>query len=346
MPTLFTGAPGRTLYTFLPALVLLAASCASAGQQGNTTTSTSQAPTPADIAPPSGAQQADRFAAERALGADCSGSWISDPPLQRVACYGMLPAHVAAFLRTIPDSHPHLAAEFREEQAAKKQRFVFVEGYGERPDVLASIYGTSAFWIRSFEGPDPDVTVYVVYGPGCDDSPRMRPRSIGEGCLPGHPYVVRAIRIYRVRSGKAPEDVTSELAPPAPVLTPAERERYGIYIRPPEEGDAHDNDVGLDIRGLDTTPVMRWVIAPAEEGDYEKPHIPDSDPRGFLRQAHFGFLVWTGMRFELRERIPLTLWACGVGDAGGGDCLERFAGGLDPYLIEGPTSATQEGDTP
>src|SRR5690606_30110631 len=136
-----------------------------------------------------------RFAAEAALGGDCSRWWISEPPMQDSACYGMLTAHVAAFLRTTPDSHPHLDAEFREEHAATTQRFGVVEGCGKRPVALASIHSTRAFWLRSCEAPDPDVTVYVVVGPGCEYDPRCHERGYDEGCLPGYPAVMREIRI-------------------------------------------------------------------------------------------------------------------------------------------------------
>src|SRR5690606_35786895 len=124
-------------------------------------------------------------------------------------------------------------------------------------------------------------TVYVVYGPACADDPHGHARSIGDGCLPGHPGVVRDIRIYRVRAGSAPEDVTKELAPPPPVLTAAESTRYGPHLRPPEQGAAESTDIGLDVTRLDQVPVMRWVLRPAVEGDYDAPALPESDPRAF-----------------------------------------------------------------
>lgn len=162
-------------------------------------------------------------------------------------------------------------------------------------------------------------------------------RSIDEGCLPGAPHVVRELKIYRMASDGIPEDVTRKIAPAPPTLTPEERARYGIYLRPPEEGGALDADIGLDVRRLATTPVMRWTIDPPEEGDYVRPRIPDSDPKGFMQLAHFGFLVWTGERFELREKVPLLLWACGIGRQDDG-CTAGYRG--DPYLPEdGPAVA-------
>lgn len=350
MPRLRPGPRGRMRSAALSALVLLAASCGASEQRTDAAAPSRQA-SPADGESSSASDKTSRFAAEEALGADCSRRWISEPPMQDSACYGMLPAHVAAFLRTIPDSHPHLDAEFREEQAATKQRFVFVEGYGKRPDVLASIHSTSAFWIRSFEGPDPDVTVYVVFGPGCEYDPRSHERGYDEGCLPGYPAVMREIRIYRIRSGEAPEDVTSELAPPAPVLTAEERRRYGVHLRPPEDGGAGDLDVQLDVTRLDQVPVMRWVLRPAMEGDYEAPPISAADPRAFVEYetpghiAHFGFLVWNGTRFELRESVPVHLWPCRSVQYAKHVCGAGYDAAGDRYLIEAPGRTPAGGRT-
>lgn len=256
------------------------------------------------------------FALEEAMGAECDDKWISEPPFQDSACYGMLPEHVAAFIRAIPDGHPYLSAEQREEAARSKQIFRAVKGYGERPDILAGIEHYGAFWIRSLEGPDPEVTVYAVYGPSCNDDPLLKRRFVGDGCLPGAPYVLRELKIYRVRAGERPEDVSSELAPQPPRMTPSERERYGIYLRPEEEGPALDTDIGLDVTRLAHVPVMRWVLRPVQEGEHEAPSMPESDARAFLDYdwrdyaAHFGFLVWNGQRFELRETVSSDLWPC------------------------------------
>ena len=351
MHSLHPGAPaGRMRSVVLSALVLLAASCGASGQHADATVPPRPAP-PADGESSSASDKTSRFAAEEALGADCSRRWISEPPMQDSACYGMLPAHVAAFLRAIPDSHPYVHEAYREQQAGKKLRFVFVEGYGERADVLASIDGSSSFWIRSFEGPDPGVTVYVVFGPGCDDDARSHERAYGEGCLPGYPAVMREIRIYSVRPGEAPEDVTSELAPPAPVLTAKERRRYGVHLRPPAEGGAGDLDVQLDVTRLDQVPVMRWVLRPTVEGDYEAPPIPAADPRAFVEYespghiAHFGFLVWNGTRFELHESVPPDLWPCRSVQYARHVCGAGYEAARDRYLIETPRRAPAGGRT-
>ncbi len=286
-------------------------------------------PVAEDPPAPAASDTGNPFAVEEALGASCRPNFGGDPPLQGAACYGPLPEHLQSLLRNLPDTHPHLSRDEREEAAAKPQWFRAVAGYGTRPDFLAQLHHFGQLWVRSFEGPDPDTTVYMVYGPSCTYD-RDAPRDVR--CLPGAPATIREVRVYRVRGSGLPEDATSLLAPPAPTLTAAERARYGVYLRPPEEGEAVDTDIGLDVGRLDTTPVMRWVINPPEEGDYERPRIPDSDPRGFFQQAHFGFLVWTGERFELRERIPLRLWVCGVAGPCDARSLEGYGG--DPWLTE------------
>lgn len=110
----------------------------------------------------------DWFAAERAIGAECDSAAVTDAPLEDTACYGSLPEHVASLLRNLPDSHPFLSAAERREAASTQQKFKAVGGLGKRRDVVAVIQHFSPFWVRSFEGSDPETTVYLVYGPDCD----------------------------------------------------------------------------------------------------------------------------------------------------------------------------------
>lgn len=290
------------------------------------------------------AQMSQRhFALEEAMGAQCDARWIGEPPLQDSACYGVLPEHVAAFIRRIPDGHPYLSMELREEAASKKQRFRAIRGSGERPDILAVVETYGTFWIRSFEGPNPEVTVYVVYGPSCSDDPSLR-IPVSAACLPGEPYVTRELRAYRVQGAGEPTDVTTELLPQPPTMTPEEKSRYGIYLRPEEEGPAADIDIGLDVTRLTQVPVMRWVLRPVQEGDHEAPDMPASDPRAYLDfdwrdyAAHFGFIVWNGQRFELRETVSSDLWPCRSVQFGRRVCGAGSENSIDRYLTpaDGP----------
>ena len=286
------------------------------------------------------------FALEEAMGAQCDARWVTEPPLQDSACYGILPEHVARFIRAIPEGHPYLSAALREEAASEKQRFRAIRGSGDRPDILAVVETYGTFWIRSVEGRDPEVTIYVVYGPSCSDD-RLRRGSAGERCLPGEPYVTRELRAYRVRGGGEPEDVTRELLPQQPTMTPGEKSRYGIYLRPEEDGLAADIDIGLDVTRLAQVPVMRWVLRPVQEGEYEAPSMPASDPRAFLdydwrdHAAHFGFVAWNGERFELRETVLSDLWPCRPVQPGRRVCGAGSERAVDRYLTTGDEEAGQ-----
>lgn len=266
-------------------------------------------------------------------GADCGGGAITDPPLADVACTGALPAHLAWFLRNMPDTHPFLTAPEREQAAQSRQSFKAVKGLGLRPDIVAVIHHYSLFWIRSFEGPDPDITVYMVYGPDCDASTALA-RDANRRCRPSSTYS-REFTLYRVRKGQRPEDVTHTLAPSLPRMSKQERRRYGVYVLP--EGEASDADIKLDVSRLVHVPVLRWVLRPVQEGEYQPPDMPATDPRAFKDQdwgtgsvAHFGFLVWNGRRMELHEKVSSSFWPCRSSNPK--VCSQGYDSSIDRYL--------------
>ena len=277
------------------------------------------------------------FAMER--DADCGSSAITDPPLADIACSGELPEHMAWFVRNMPDSHLFLTASEREEIARSPQSFKVVNGLGRRQDVVTVISHYSLFWVRSFEGPDPDVTIYLVYGPDCGASPAFATdptKPTKKKCRPADSYL-RDFSLYRVVKGTMPENVTSMLMPPFPRMSETERRRYGVYLR--SQGEASDADIKLDVSRLVRTPVLRWVVRPVQEGDYEPPDMPASDPRAFIdyewgnrNVAHFGFLAWNGRRMELRETVPDVLWPCRTRGSGPRDCAPGYDGRADRYL--------------
>ncbi|MGY1408167.1 hypothetical protein ACW5EG_01090 [Luteimonas sp. A611] len=334
----------------LAAALALAALTAACGELPSAPPANQAPPSSGDTPPqaaldPAPTDASAYFAIEEALGAECDEKWISEPPLQDAACYGMLPEHVASFIRAIPDGHPYLSAEQREEAAGTKQVFRAVRGYGVRPDFTVGIENFGSFWIRSFEGPGPDSTVFMVYGPDCILNWNA-PRDVE--CVAGAPATVREFRLYRVQNGHPPVDVTAGIAPPPPTLSVDEQHRYGIYLRPADEGPALDTDIGLDISRLARVPVMRWVLRPVQEGEHETPGMPASDPRAFLdfdwreHAAHFGFMVWTGERFELRKLVPPDLWPCRSVQAARHLCGFGYESGLDRYLNSGGDQAAAE----
>ena len=268
--------------------------------------------------------------------ADCGTSAITDPPLADMACAGHLPEHLVELLRSMPDTHLFLNASEREEIARSRQSFKVVGGLGRRPDVVTVISHPSLFWIRSFEGPDPDVTVYMVYGPDCEASSAFERDAARQECRSMDGYL-RNVTLYRVSKGHPPEDVTSTLMPPLPRMSRKEQLRYGVYLRP--EGEASEADIKLDVSRLVRTPVLRWVMRPVQEGDYEPPDMPASDPRAFIdyywgnrNVAHFGFLVWNGRRMELRETVSEALWPCRVSGPQSRNCDAGYDGSADRYL--------------
>ena len=294
-------------------LVSLLAACAShsGGTQSGTRLSQTSV---AAVSRTTNESAAPMLIEELKMGADCGSGATTDAPLEDVACSGHLPEHFASFLRRIPHQHPFLSGYEREQLSRSKHSFKAVVGLGERHDILAVIHHYSPFWIRSFEGPDPDVTLYLVYGPECG-SPRSGDSGSSENrCRPDSAYL-RDYTLYRVQKDGIPRDVTSEMAPPAPHLDKEERRRYGPYLR--GAGGAVDSDIQMDVSRLAYVPVLRWVLRPAQEGEYMPPSMPSSDPRAFKDYyrgtgsvAHFGFLIWNGRRMELRETVPSTLWPC------------------------------------
>ncbi len=261
------------------------------------------------------------FAVEESMGARCSKSasdGMEDILFLDASCYGRLPFHIEQFIRQIPSSHPLLNTQRREEIAQNARQYKAIPSLGKRPDFLVYTEGYGSFWIRSFEGADPDMTVYLVHGPVCEgEYPNVR-------CVP-ESEKLRNIRLYRTHKGGAPQDVTDELLPPAPTMTRAEKRRYGIYLR--TKGLARDGDIKLDVSRITYVPVLRWTVRPAhdEREDFYHPpkSIPDTDPRvykeyhspdlhGNHNNVHYGFLVWNGERFELREKVPTNLWPCRI----------------------------------
>lgn len=280
------------------------------------------------------AEAPEWFEFERAIGADCRSAFVTDPPLADTACYGPLPAHVAEFIERLPDSHPFVGAAERA-AARAPQIYKAVPGNGRRPDIVAMIEHLSPFWIRSFEGADPDTTVYMVYGPDCDAGRRDPDDPARRICRSDDAYF-RDVVLYRVHRGGPPEEVTAELAPPAPGMTPDEQRRYGRYLA--AEGAARSTDVKLDVSRLAYVPVLRWVFRPIDYGDYDPPAMPASDPRAYedsdwrARAAHFGFLVWNGERFELQDELPATLWPCRTVRHDGHNCAAGHDVTVDRYL--------------
>ena len=263
---------------------------------------------------------------ERQLGARCpndlAARLATQADLLIGACQGTLPPHLSALLVSIPEQQLLLPRTWRERQVSQKGWFKAVPGYGLRPDFLA-VQGD--VWVRSFEGADPSTTVYLVSGPfACADnrSPDAEPvktvRLPAGSCREG---LVQQ-RVYRVSAGAAPVDITQQALPAEPLLSDADRKRYG----------ADGARVQLDAGKLQFGPALRWYV---DVGTTEKP-----EPRSYGEwgRLHLGFAVWNGERFEPRDTVPRVVWPCDPVAPGDASCGAYADAGRDPFIVVGASA--------
>jgi len=263
---------------------------------------------------------------ERQLGARCpndlAARLASQADLLIGACQGTLPAHLSTLLVAIPEQQLLLPRAWRERQVGQKGWFKAVPGYGLRPDFLA-VQGD--VWVRSFEGADPSTTVYLVSGPfacadnrGPDAEPVKTVRLPAGSCREG---LVQQ-RVYRVSAGAAPVDITQQALPAEPLLSDADRKRYG----------ADGARVQLDAGKLQFGPAVRWYV---DVGTTEKP-----EPRSYGEwgRLHLGFAVWNGERFEPRDTVPRAVWPCDPVAPGDASCGAYADAGRDPFIVVGASA--------
>lgn len=222
------------------------------------------------------------------------------------ACIEILPPHIAGFVRQLSEIAPELDERRIRAYTTEPQRFRAIPGRGRRPDYTIELEN-DALWIRSFESEDASVTTYLVYGAGCalDCEPRKHPSQHYTAPMPRSHY-----RVFRAKDGEAPVDITREAMPKMPTLTAEERRRYGPYLY--EAGEADELDLVLDANKLQYVPTLRWALIQPNTGDYTPPPLPQSDPRvrADVGDATFGFLVWNGQRFDMRDDVSPSQWTC------------------------------------
>ncbi|MDY0978567.1 hypothetical protein [Stenotrophomonas sp. CFBP8994] len=263
---------------------------------------------------------------ERQLGARCpndlAARLATQADLLIGACQGTLPPHLSALLVSIPEQQLLLPRTWRERQVSQKGWFKAVPGYGLRPDFLA-VQGD--VWVRSLEGADPSTTVYLVSGPfacadnrGPDAEPVKTVRLPAGSCREG---LVQQ-RVYRVSAGAAPVDITQQALPAEPLLSDADRKRYG----------ADGARVQLDAGKLQFGPALRWYV---DVGTTEKP-----EPRSYGEwgRLHLGFAVWNGERFEPRDTVPRVVWPCDPVAPGDASCGAYADAGRDPFIVVGASA--------
>ena len=133
---------------------------------------------------------------------------------------------------------------------------------------------------------------------------------------------------YRL-DGQRVRDVTRRVLPDDPLLRASDRASYAVH----DETGAHPG-VSVDMSRLPEVSVLRLYVELGDGGG-----LPRDHPRAFsagypgdVHIAHFGFLVWNGQRFDLRNTVPRALWPC-THDArfspSGQSCLDRDP---DPFI--------------
>lgn len=291
-------------------------------------------PAPAPL-PPKPVFVNENHAIERQIGARCpndlAARLATQGDLLIGACQGSMPAHLAAVLLAIPEAQIHLSRSTRERQLSQRAWFKAVPGAGDRPDFMA-VQGD--VWIRSFEGTNPDSTVYLISAPfDCADGRALdvdaaQPMPVSAGdCRQA--YLQE--RVYRVSGSGAPVDITAEAMPSRPVFNEADRKRYA----------AQGAQLVLDRSKLQYGPAMRWVVRLATPGD-----AADARSYGEWKRAHLGFVVWNGERFVLRDTVPRNLWPCDPVAPGDTACAGYADAGRDPFIVADTALVVGEGTAP
>lgn len=239
-------------------------------------------------------------ATERALGARCpvdlAGRLATQGDLLIGACQGTMPAHLAALLVALPQQDIHLPRSWREREVQQKAWFKAVPGYGQRPDFIVRM---GDIWVRSLEGRDGDSTFYLVSAPfTCSDQVANRDEYGAEPVrVPAgdcrEAYVAQ--RVYQVRGDAAPRDVTADAMPITPQQAEADRARQL----------SRKGRISLDHSKLQYGPAMRWFVQYPESAQKGGPRA-----YGDWNREHIAFVVWTGDRFELREKVARAQWPC------------------------------------
>lgn len=133
---------------------------------------------------------------------------------------------------------------------------------------------------------------------------------------------------YRLDGRGRAHVVTRRVLPEDPMLNLPKGEAYSMHD---EAGS--DPGVWVDLSRLSEVPVLRLYVELGDSGGLPRDH-PRAFPGGYpgrVYTVHFGFLVWNGLRFDLRNAVPRALWPCTYDDSApsGQSCLQRDP---DPFI--------------
>ncbi len=141
---------------------------------------------------------------------------------------------------------------------------------------------------------------------------------------------------YRLDGRGRAHAVTRRVLPEDPMLNLPKGEVYGVH----DETGSRPG-VWVDLSRLSEVPVLRLYVELGDSGGLPRDH-PRAFPGGYpgrVYTVHFGFLVWNGQRFDLRNTVPRALWPCTYDDSApsGQSCLERDP---DPFVSPADVPAT------
>ncbi|AAY50234.1 hypothetical protein EIQ06_16780 [Xanthomonas campestris pv. campestris] len=249
------------------------------------------------------------FKLERQMGAVCvdrmQSQGSSPAPLLRDGfCKGPAPAHIVRALLALPASAVDASPQARE-ASLRDAVYVAAPGLGRRADFTVA---AGDLTIRSFESAEPDKTVYVVWSVKCG------PGEAGLACQSG-----KGRKAYRLGKDGTAHDVSALVFPPVPSLSAQDIAR---------QNDHGGSELFLFDDKLPVASTMRWLM----EFDPDQPLASD-DPKRVGSYAHFGFLRWTGERFELVERVPRAQWPCRQQRTGQPACSD-YPDGEDRFISE------------
>ncbi len=200
--------------------------------------------------------------------------------------------------------------------------------------------------VRTFAGIRPEDTVYLLQVASEIDTCAGLKALLGPGERVGRKFCVFDeeqgsartqpgadkrfdVSVYRLDDRGRAHNITGRVLPGDPLHKLPDRDRYAV-----RDQIGWHSGTWVDMSRLSEVPVLRLYVELGEGRSLLRDH-----PRAFTAghpgpayTAHFGFLVWNGQRFDLRDTVPRALWPCTYDESSpsGQSCLERDP---DPFVV-------------
>jgi hypothetical protein len=259
------------------------------------------------------------------------------------------PQSVSRFLLALDTAEAGLPYRIRE----RLLQSVYSRNSGSRPDRYAymKLHVDGMHYsarVATFPGTSPKHTVYLFSSSG--DVPDcaavlgwMGPRDrVGpDFCRHNEDvgiYQLHSVRTqrfgfsaYRIGLDGRARNVTDSVFPEDPVLNLPAGERYSTH-----DELGRSRGATADLSRLPEVPVIRLYLELRDGGG-----LPRSHPRALsggysgdrVHTAHFGFLVWDGKRFELRDKVQRALWPCQTDRRIPSSADSCYPGDPDPFIL-------------